>query len=158
MRMRTRLLTFSAVALWTASAVLAQGMGPGPGMGRAGGWQGNRVDRLASFLELTDSQKIAAKAIFDDARKALTPLLPAVQQAQQALRDAEKTATSEQQLQTLLTLAAKVTQAMAPIMGIHAQAEAKFYALLTQDQKDKLGKLNGLMRPGAGGGFRRGRR
>ena len=157
MRMRDRLLTWSAVALWTASAALAQGMGAGRGMGQAGNWQGMRLGRLATLLNLTDSQKIAAQAIFDDARNTIAPLLPVVRQAKQALRDAEKTATSDQQLQALLPLAGKVAQAMAPIMGTRAQAQAKFYALLTQDQKDKLGQLRGLMRPGVRVGFRRSR-
>lgn len=152
--MRTRFLTFCVVAVWTASALLAQGMGPGRGMGLAGNWQARRLDRLATFLNLSDSQKIAAQGIFDDARNAITPLLPAVRQAQQSLRDAEKTATSDSQLQALLPLANKVAQAMAPVMGIRAQAEAKFYALLTQDQKDKLGQLRGLMGPAVGRGFR----
>jgi Spy/CpxP family protein refolding chaperone len=112
---------------------------------------------LARYLNLTESQKIAAQAIFTDARNAITPLLPASRQAQQALRDAEKTATSEQQLQALLALAGKAAQAMAPIMGVRAQAQAKFYALLTQDQKDKLGTLRGLMRPGVGARVRQSR-
>jgi Spy/CpxP family protein refolding chaperone len=126
-------------------------------MGQAGNWEAMRLGRLATLLNLTESQKIAAQAIFNDARNAITPLLPAVRQAQQALRDAEKTATSDQQLQVLPGLAGKVAQAMTPIMGIRAQAQAKFYALLTQDQKDKLGQLRGVMRPGVRAGFRRSR-
>jgi Spy/CpxP family protein refolding chaperone len=120
----------------------------------AGGWQARRLDRLALFLNLTDAQKAAAQAIFDNARSAITPLQPTVRQAQQALRDAEKTATSDAQLQALLPLANNVAQAMAPIMGIRAQAQAKFYALLTQDQKAKLTQLRGLMGPAMRGGFR----
>jgi len=96
------------------------------------------LDFLATFLGLTDSQKDQAKAIFDASMQASQPLRDQLRQAHQALRSASQSGKSDAEIDQLAATVGTLTGQTA---AIEAKAQAKFYALLTPDQKDKLGKL-----------------
>ncbi|MBI3696942.1 MAG: Spy/CpxP family protein refolding chaperone [Acidobacteria bacterium] len=124
---------------------LAQGPG-GPG-GMNPQPRGQRsLDFLATYLNLTDSQKSQVQAIFDAEQQAAQALRTSIQQAQEALRQASQDNKSDAEIDKL---AAALGTLLGQGAGIHAKAQAKFVALLTADQKDKLSKLPG---PGGFGG------
>jgi len=101
---------------------------------RAGG-PGMILDRLAADLNLTDSQKQQAQSIFSAARQSAEPVHTQLKAQRQALTAAVKSG-SEAEID-------RVSNSLAPLMAqttaIHTKAFAKFYAILTPEQKDKLG-------------------
>ena len=147
----TRLM---AVATVTAGLALAQG----PGFPRGGDAPGSpqdaqqrRLNFLATFLGLTDSQKEQAKSTFDAADQASQPVRDQLTQAHQALRDAVKTNKTDTQIDQLAAALGVLEGQMA---AIQTKAHAKFYALLTPEQRDKLDQVPGPGGPGGpGGGF-----
>ncbi len=141
-----KLITIAAAALVAAGTLAAQG--PGMGAPRPG-----NMDRgahfgefLATYLDLTDSQKAQVKSIQDAAKAEATPVETQLKAGRQALSDAVKAGKSDGELNAL---AAQEGVLMGQLAGIHARSLAKIYALLTPDQKDKLSKLGGQ----AGGMF-----
>ncbi len=107
------------------------------------------LDRLASHLNLTDTQKSQAAAIFGDAVKAAQPVHQRLRETRKSLQDAVRANNVEQidQLSNMLgTLVAQGT-------SIVSKAEAQFIATLTPDQKAKLpdGPFGLLGGPGFGG-------
>ena len=135
--MRLAILTTMAMGL-----ALAQGPG-GPG----GPPRGQRsLDFLATYLNLTDSQKDQTKAIFDAEQQAMQALRDPIRQAHDALDQASKDNKSDTEIDKL---AAAVGNLAGQAAAIHAKSQAKFLALLTSDQKEKLSKLPG---PGGFGG------
>lgn len=112
-----------------------------------------RVDRLATELNLTDAQKTQALSIFRDAAKATMPLQQQMREARQALQDAVKandTAKIDQLSTTVGTLTGQST-------AINSKAEAQFIAALTPEQKAKIpntpfGLFGGFGFGGPGGG------
>ena len=131
------------MALLTALPVLSQGF-----RGGAGG--GNRLDYLAGYLSLTDSQKTQAQAIFDAASTANETARGQLTAAQDALKAGIKTNTADSALDQL---AAAVGAIQGKMAGNSAKASAKFYALLTAEQKAKYDSMGN--RGGGGGPGRR---
>jgi Spy/CpxP family protein refolding chaperone len=128
----------------TALPVLAQGRRP---LGGAAAGGTGRLDFLAGYLGLTDSQKEQAKAIFDAASQAAQTALGQLTSAREALQQAVKAGRSDAELDRL---AAAVGVIEGQLAGIRAKAEAKFYALLTAEQKqkyDERGRRRGPGRP-----------
>ena len=115
---------------WHSPAAVGQA-----GQGPTGGPRGNRLDFLAGYLSLTDTQKTAAKAVFDAADTASTTAQGAVASAHDAFAAAIKAGTSDNQIDTL---AAAVGAAESKVIAIRGKADVKFRALLTADQKTKL--------------------
>jgi Spy/CpxP family protein refolding chaperone len=111
---------------------------------------GSRLDFLAGYLSLTDAQKTQAKTIFDAADTAVTTARGALTAADDALEAAIKANQSDANLDRL---AAAVGVIHGQIAAINAKAAAKFYALLTTEQKAKYDTF--LARNGAGGPGRR---
>lgn len=142
-----RRLTILTLAVLTALPVLAQ---PGPGM-RGGG--GNRLDYLAGYLSLTDAQKTQAQAIFDAAETATETARGQLDSARTALTTAVKANASDAEIDRL---SAAIGVIHGQVTAIQAKAQAKFYALLTAEQKTKYDARGGGM--GAGAGGPRGRR
>ena len=132
----------AALALLTALPVLSQGF-------RGGG--GNRLDYLAGYLSLTDSQKAQAKTIFDAAATANETARGQFTAAQEALTAGVKANRTDAELDRL---AAAVGLVQGQMAGINAKASAKFYALLTAEQKTKYDAL-GNRGGGGGPGYRR---
>ncbi|HEY3441061.1 MAG TPA: periplasmic heavy metal sensor [Paludibaculum sp.] len=141
--MTRRILTV-VLAACAALPVMAQG-----GMGGPGGGRGNRVDFLAGYLSLTADQKTAAKAIFDAAEASAQTVAGQMKSAHDALRQAIKDGKTDVELDTLSmpigTLSGQIT-------AIQAKAQAKFYALLTAEQKAKYDEMRGGMGMGGFGG------
>lgn len=126
-----RRLTILTLSILAALPVMAQpGRGPGP---RGGGF-GNRLDYLAGYLSLTDEQKTQAKAIFDAAAAATETAHGQADSARTALQTAVKANASDAELDRL---SAAVGVIHGQITAIQAKAQAKFYALLTAEQKAK---------------------
>ncbi len=107
----------------------------------------NRLDFLAGYLTLTDAQKAQAKTIFDAADTAATTARGSLTAAHDALEAAVKANRADAELDRL---AAAVGVVQGQLAAIHAKAEAKFYALLTAEQKTKYDAFE--TRDGAGGG------
>lgn len=95
---------------------------------------GRMMQRLSSRLNLTPDQQNRAKAIFQQSRDEMRAISPQLKQEHQALSSAFKS-DNEQQIDQILQKNAQVnTQAKA----IHAKTMAKFYQILTPDQKAKF--------------------
>jgi len=145
------LIRYAATALAAAGLLLAQGTGTppkGPGARLA-----NRLDKLATELNLTPDQKTQVSTIVQNAFSQAKPLFSQMRQNHQAIEQLVKggtTANFDQQLQTLANAQGALTAQMSVI---HAKAMAQVWALLTPDQQQKAGQLHGLfgMGPGMGG-------
>lgn len=141
------LLTTFLAALTAAIPAMAQGPR------EAGSPGGPRLGYLSGYLNLTDTQKTQAKAIFEAAATAATASRGQLDAAQTALRDAWKANASENELDRL---GAAVGTVQGQLAGINAKAQAKFYALLTAEQKTKYDELANRTGGGRGGPGRRG--
>jgi len=157
--MRTRFSALAAVAALSGALMYAQGPGfgrGGPGIGRGRGgalvdpqqMASLRVDRMATLLGLTDSQKQQATAIFDNAYQATEGQRTLLTQAQQALMTAAK---ANQAASEMDKLAANVGSLVAGIRATGAKAFAAFWQILTPEQRTKLDQLCGSGMCGAGG-------
>lgn len=116
-----------------SAVVIALPLMAQPG-GRGGPGPGNRLDFLAGYLSLTDSQKEQAKAIFDAAEVAAEGVSGQLASARDTLNAAVKQDAPEAQLDQLAAALGVVNGRLA---AIHAKASAKFYVLLTAEQKTK---------------------
>jgi Spy/CpxP family protein refolding chaperone len=145
----TRQFLTAALAICCAVPAFAQPAGTAD---RA---RGNRLDFLAGYLTLTDAQKTQAQSIFDAASTASETARGAAQSAHDALEAAIKTNPADAELDRL---AAAVGVVHGQLAAIQAKAEAKFYALLTAEQKTKYDGLKNRT-PGdrTGNGFGAGR-
>ncbi len=114
-------------------------------------WQSNnggssrRLNFLAGYLSLTDSQKAQAQTIFDNAAAASETVRGQMESARTNLTTAIKANASNAELDRL---SAVIGTLHGNLTAIHAKAEAQFYAILTADQKTKYNEMPG---PGAGG-------
>lgn len=136
------ILTTMLAAMTAAIPVMAQ-------PGRDAGSQGSsRLDYLAGYLNLTDSQKSQAQTIFTAASTATATAQGQLDSARTALRDAWKANRADTELDRL---GAALGAIEGQIAAIQAKAQAKFYALLTAEQKTKYDQL-GNRGAGAGGG------
>ncbi len=95
---------------------------------------GQMMQRLSTRLNLTADQQQQAKAIFQQSREQMKSLRPQLQQERQAISAAVK-AGNEQQIDQILQQNAQLN---AQARAIHAKAMAKFYQILTPDQKTKF--------------------
>ena len=142
----TRRLTIPVMTLLIAFSAFAQG----PHGPRTGGGRG--LDFLAGYLALTDAQKQQAQTIFDAARAASETARGQIESARDALQTAVKANRPEAELDRL---AAAVGTIEGQLVAIDAKASAKFYALLTPEQKAKYDELRNRgggrgERPGTG--------
>jgi len=144
--MKKILVRFGMVALVgiaTASglnpALPQQASAPNPGnmqvmsLGGVGG--ADRLTFLTKFLALTPTQQERAKAILDDEKSALEPLIEQMEQASAALDSAEKAAAPDNETDQL---AANVGTIYGQMLGLEAKAASRIYAQLTAGQKQKL--------------------
>jgi len=140
--MTHRLSILAAVAALAAGTVWAQAPATDslaaatPGTRLDTGRQaGLRLRRMARVLQLTDSQRQQARAIFSQARQAAQPVRQQLQQNRQALKEAEIGGGDVQQL------AALHGNLSGQVAAIRAQAWAQFYNLLTPAQRAQAGQL-----------------
>jgi Spy/CpxP family protein refolding chaperone len=140
---KTQVQRLALTVLLGATTVLAQGRGGhGPG-----GPRGNHLDFLATVLNLTDAQKSQATEIFEAAQTASTALRETHASQRAALGDAAKSNAADTVIDQL---AASLGATSGQLAAIQAKAFAKFYALLTAEQRTKLDDLH-ASRGGPGG-------
>jgi Spy/CpxP family protein refolding chaperone len=98
---------------------------------RAGG---GMIQRLSAQLNLTADQQAQARAIFQQSREQMKAIAPQLKAERQAMQTAVK-ADNEGQIDAIVHQNAAFD---AQNRAIHAKAMAKFYQILTPDQKTKF--------------------
>ncbi len=126
------------------SLPLAAQQNPGPRPGAAN----NRLNYLAGYLNLTEAQKTQAQTIFTAAQTASQTLQGQLDGARDAVRATIKANATDAEIDRL-SAAAGVLQGQS--LAIQTKASAKFYALLTAEQKAKYDEMGGGGRMGPGG-------
>lgn len=94
--------------------------------------------RMEQALKLTDSQKAQAKTIFQSAREEAKPWIAQLRQDRAALNAAVKS----DNLQQIDKLAAARGQVMGKLMTARSEAMAKFYQILTPEQRAKADQMH----------------
>jgi len=149
--MRRNLIGLAIVAALAAGVVLAQTAEAGLGKGRPGLGASLR-QRVIKNLNLTADQKAQAKAIFQAAKTAGAPIRTQLQGLRQQMAAAVKNNSASD----IKTFAGQAGTLQGELMANRADAMAKFYLILTPDQKTKLdqmqGKIEQLMQQLRGGG------
>ena len=154
------ILSLFAIGGLIASTAMAQTPAPAqPGPSTAQSTQmkshrramgGPQLGRLTRQLNLTVDQQNQARSIFQAARAQAKSAAPQVRAERQQMSDAIKSG-NEAQIDRL-------TQQNAQLNSInranHAKAMAKFYAILTPDQKTKFDTLQARGRMNANGKFK----
>jgi Spy/CpxP family protein refolding chaperone len=103
-----------------------------------------RLQKLTTDLNLTPDQQTQAKAIFQKSWEQAKALRPKLREERVAVLNAVRS-DNEREIDRLI---ARSSQFNAQEREIHAKAMAKFYSILTPDQKTKMDqKLNAFMRP-----------
>ncbi len=138
MTISKRLFAISTGAVLAVGLLFAQGPGPHRG---PGGERGQKF--LSTALELTDAQQEQAKVIFDAAKAQSEPLQEQLKTNRDAISAAIKANKSDQEIQQLANTQGALAGQLA---GIHAKSMAKFYQLLTPDQKTKFDTMHEKMR------------
>jgi Spy/CpxP family protein refolding chaperone len=139
-----RAIHFAVPLLLAATALTAQD--------RGGRTPADRVAFLTGYLTLTEAQRAQATTLFTAADTALTTLRGQMTAARAALNTAVKANAADAELDRLSVAVGTLT---AQQTAVQAKAEARFYALLTAEQKtkyDALGNRGGGGMGGAGGG------
>lgn len=97
------------------------------------------VDRMSTVLNLTDQQKQQAKTIFMSEREAARAVRQQLWQERKAVRAAIQAGKPAAEVQQL---AKNEAPALGDLAGMRAVAFARFYAVLTPAQQQKLGTLH----------------
>src|SRR6516225_4200155 len=138
--MKKILVRFGRVALVgiaTASglnpALSQQASAPNPGnmqvMSLGGVSVADRLTFLTKVLALTPTQQEQAKAILDDEKSALQPLVDLMKQASATLDSAEKTVAADDEIDQF---ASNLGSIYGQMLGLEAKAASKIYAQLTR--------------------------
>lgn len=137
-RFVTRMAALAAVALG-AAGLMAQGVRQ---HGRMFDFEA-RANFVAGYLGLTDAQKAQAKEIFGPAKAEFEQGRGQMESARAALELAVKSNASD----------AEIERAAAAVSALHTQHVAsmakrfaKFYAILTPEQKEKAAELRARMK------------
>ncbi len=111
-----------------------------------------RLEFLSGYLSLSDTQQAQARAIFAAANTASETLRGTFESARTPLTAAIKANASDAEIDRL---AAALGTIEGQLAAVRAKAEAKFYALLTTEQKTKYDAVSthgpGARGPGARG-------
>ena len=137
--MNHRLFQFATVAMIATGMAFAQTPAgrPGRAQAKAGLAQGQIRRRIMQNLNLTDSQKQQAKAIFEQAKSSVQAQQQQLQQNREALRAAVKANDSAR----IQQLSSEQGALRGQVMAARADAQAKFMALLTPEQRDKAQQM-----------------
>jgi protein CpxP len=130
---------FATVAAMAAGLALAQtpAAPAQPRAGKAWAKQGAMRGRMLRQLNLTESQKQQAKAIFQQARQTAEPLAKQLRANRQALAEAVKA----NDVAKIHSLSAQQGHLQGQLLGIRSEATAKFQATLTPEQKAKADEM-----------------
>lgn len=138
--MKKHLFQFAAVTALSAGMVLAQA--PGSGTQRAPerapfAHQMFGDQKMVEALNLTPAQKQQAETIFGDARQKAQPIRQEMRQNREALTAAVKANNTAQ----IERLSVQQGNLMGKSLAIRTQARAKFYTILTPEQRMKADQM-----------------
>lgn len=144
--MKRVILLITAAALVAALPLAAQppAAGGGPGAGEAFGAAPRLHRALAAFLELTEEQIEAARALRTEARAEAEPLITQLRRQGEALRALLDSANPDPAAvgQAILTL----HELKGELRALRESYEADFEALLTPEQLDRFEAFKAAMR------------
>lgn len=143
--MKRILMSIAAVAALAAGMASAQApAGPQqPAPGKSAMKPGTILRRrMGQALNLTAAQKQQAKSIFQQARVNAQPVAQQLKENREALATAVKANDSAQ----IQSLSAQQGNLRGQILAIRSDAMAKFYAILTADQRAKAEQLQQRIR------------
>ena len=146
--MRCSFLRCAAVA--TFAIVIAIAQTPPPTESRPGaantpwgqrGFKGGHLDldHVAQVLNLTDSQRQQGRMIFEHAKQTSQPIRQELKQNREKLAAATKVSNSDADIERL---AAEQGRLVGKLIAIHSEARAKFYQLLTPEQRVKSDQMH----------------
>jgi Spy/CpxP family protein refolding chaperone len=92
------------------------------------------LDQIAQALNLTDAQKGQARMIFQQAHQLAQPIRQELKQNRDKLSAAAKASNSEGEIQKLATERGRL---LGELIAIRCEASAKFYQMLTPEQRIK---------------------
>jgi len=140
--MKSFLMKFATVAALAAGMAFAQTPAPQtsqPAPGKAAVRPRAAMrHRMFQSLNLTPDQKQQAKAIFQQTRQSIQPIAQQAKQNRQLLADAVKANDSAQ----IQKLASKQGSLQSQMLTLRSESMAKFYSLLTPDQRTKLDQMH----------------
>ena len=132
--MKRILIGIAAVGALAAGLAIAQTTAaPQAGAARGKGVRAMVQKRMLKALNLTDMQKQQAKTILQSARQTAQPLAQQLKQDRAALTAAVEAGDSAK----IQELSTEMGSLRGNVLGVRSLAMAKFYALLTPDQKTK---------------------
>lgn len=102
-----------------------------------------RLDHLAQALNLTDSQKQEARTIFQQARESARPVRQELRQNRNALTAAAKVAKTNAEIEQLANNRGRL---LGQLVAIRTEASAKFYQILTPEQRAKADQMHQQLR------------
>jgi periplasmic protein CpxP/Spy len=102
------------------------------------GRQSNFVDRMSTALDLTDQQKQQARTIFMSQREAARSVRQELREERKAVESAIQAGKPVAEVEQI---AKNEGPALTSLAGIRAATFAKFYAILTPAQQQKLASL-----------------
>ena len=142
--MKRRLTMFAAAGALAAGLMFAQAPAT-PQRGNHHSWKASGMmfrQRMAQALNLTDAQKAQAKSIFQETRQSTQALRDQLKENRAALTAAMKandTAGIER-------LSAKQGSLVGKLTAARTEAMAKFYKVLTPEQKAKADQMHQAFR------------
>lgn len=147
--MKTYLTKFATVAALAAGMAFAQApaqtttpAAPPPDSGKATMKPRAAMrHRMLQALNLTPAQKQQAKTIFQQTRQSVQPVAQQAKQNRQALAAAVK-ANDTNQIQQLATQQGTL---QGQLLTLRAESMAKFYSILTPDQRTKADQIHQKM-------------
>jgi Spy/CpxP family protein refolding chaperone len=143
--MKRNLMIFATVATMTAGMALAQQSPANPqasSQTRVHRPFAARRHKMMQALNLTDAQKQQAKAIFQENRQKTEPIRTELRQNREAMRAAVKSDNSSQ----IEKLSKTDGELMGRLVAARTEARAKFYRILTPEQRNKVEQLHAAFR------------
>ena len=132
--MKRILIGIAAAGVLAAGFAIAQtAAAPQAGAAKGKGVRALVQKRMLKALNLTDTQKQQAKTIFQSARQTAQPLAQQLKQDRAALTVAIQAGDSAK----IQQVSTEMGSLRGNVLAVRSQAMAKFYALLTPDQKIK---------------------
>jgi Spy/CpxP family protein refolding chaperone len=143
--MKRNLMKFATVVAMTAGMALAQQApaNPQPPANAPAHRPWARMrQRTMQALNLSDAQKQQAKTIFEETRKTTEPVRAQLRQNRQAMAEAVKADNSAE----IRKLARTEGDLRGRLIAARGEARARFYNILTPEQRAKVEKLHTAMR------------
>lgn len=129
-------MTHRAQRLLLPLVVLIAGVAVGLAQRTGGfrGWAREIVERWAVHLSLTEAQKQQALRIYKDLEEETRPLERKIMEQRLALREAVKNSAPDWQIDQIAGALGALT---GQVVALETKADAKFYSLLTPEQREK---------------------